>query len=111
MTSPARSTPGRLEGDAASADRLYRARRARRGRGDGDPAVPETVFPVDREYPTMTVFDAHLHTPASLAAVNRVPSVNLGVTDFGQTGIVQHAYHERRCDRTTALGDRIQAQR
>jgi len=75
-----------------SADRLYRAQRARTGRGDGDPWVLDAVLPADRAAPMVTVLDGHPHTLAFLAAVRSVPSVNLGVTEFGQTGTLQELY-------------------
>jgi pyruvate dehydrogenase E1 component len=81
-----------------SADRLYRAARARRGHGDGDPAVLEAVFPAERAVPMVTVLDGHPHTLAFLATVNRVPSINLGVTEFGQTGRIQDVYREHGID-------------
>ena len=81
-----------------SADRLFRALRARRGRGDGDAAVLEQVLPADRAAPMITVLDGHPHTLAFLATVNRVPAVHLGVTEFGQSGTVQDLYREHGVD-------------
>ncbi len=75
-----------------SADRLYRAVRSRTGHGDGDVSVLDQVFPPERAVPMVTVLDGHPHTLAFLAAVRGVPSVNLGVTDFGQTGHLQELY-------------------
>jgi pyruvate dehydrogenase E1 component len=75
-----------------SADRLYRAVRARSGHGDGDPAILEQVFPADRAVPMVTVLDGHPHTLAFLATIRRVRSINLGVVDFGQTGTLQELY-------------------
>jgi len=75
-----------------SADRLYRAVRARSGHGDGDPAILEQVFPADRAVPMVTVLDGHPHTLAFLATIRGVRSVNLGVVDFGQTGTLQELY-------------------
>jgi pyruvate dehydrogenase E1 component len=86
-----------------SADRLYRATRARRGHGDGDPSVLETVFPADRSTPMVTVLDGHPHTLAFLATVNRVASVNLGVTEFGQTGTIQDVYREHGIDEASIV--------
>jgi len=34
----------------------------------------------------VTVLDGHPHTLAFLAGINRVPSIALGVTRFGQVG-------------------------
>jgi pyruvate dehydrogenase E1 component len=75
-----------------SADRLYRAVRARSGLGDGDGAVLDQVFPADRATPMVTVLDGHPHTLAFLATIRGVRSVNLGVTEFGQTGTLQELY-------------------
>jgi pyruvate dehydrogenase E1 component len=80
-----------------SADRLYRAFRARSGyasqdAGAGDPAIIDQLFPADRAVPMVTVLDGHPHSLAFLAAVRGVPSVNLGVTEFGQTGALQELY-------------------
>jgi len=75
-----------------SADRLYRAVRARNGLGDGDAAILDQVFPADRGTPMVTVLDGHPHTLAFLAAVRGVRSINLGVTEFGQTGTLQEMY-------------------
>ena len=86
-----------------SADRLYRAIRARRGRGDGDPSVLETVLPADRAAPMVTVLDGHPHTLAFLATVNRVASINLGVTQFGQTGTIQDVYREHGIDEASIV--------
>ena len=75
-----------------SADRLYRAVRAGQGYGDGDPAALGQIFPADRATPMVTVLDGHPHTLAFLAAVRGVRSVNLGVTEFGQSGTLQELY-------------------
>lgn len=75
-----------------SADRLYRSARARQGHGDGDAAVIERVLPAHRAVPMVTVLDGHPHSLAFLATVRNVPSINLGVTDFGQTGTLQELY-------------------
>ena len=75
-----------------SADRLYRGVRARGGRGDGDAAIIEQIFPAARAVPMVTVLDGHPHSLAFLATIHGVPSVNLGVTEFGQTGTLQELY-------------------
>ena len=75
-----------------SPDRLYRALRARSGHGDGDGAILDQVFPADRAVPMVTVLDGHPHTLAFLAAIRGVRSVNLGVTEFGQTGTLHELY-------------------
>ena len=75
-----------------SADLLYRSARARQGRGDGDAAVVGQLLPIERATPMVTVLDGHPHTLAFLATVNGVRSVNLGVTEFGQTGTLHELY-------------------
>jgi pyruvate dehydrogenase E1 component len=40
----------------------------------------------------VTVLDGHPHTLAFLATIRGIPSVNLGVTEFGQTGTLQELY-------------------
>jgi len=95
LEAAARLAGMRIDADVlcvTSADRLYRAIRARRGRGDGDPAVLEHLLPADRAVPMVTVLDGHPHTLAFLSTVHGVPSVNLGVTDFGETGTLHELY-------------------
>lgn len=75
-----------------SADLLYRAVRARQGNGDASTAILEQVFPASRAIPMVTVLDGHPHTLAFLATINHVSSINLGVTEFGQTGTLQEVY-------------------
>ena len=82
-----------------SADRLYRAVRARSGHGppdlEADPlhtAILDQVFPTARATPMVTVLDGHPHSLAFLSGVRGVRSVNLGVTEFGQTGTLQDMY-------------------
>ena len=75
-----------------SADRLYRAVRARSGHGAGNAAILDQVLPAERATPMVTVLDGHPHSLAFLAGVRGVRSVNLGVTEFGQTGTLQELY-------------------
>ena len=46
----------------------------------------------------VTVLDGHPHTLAFLATVNRVPSVLLGVTGFGQSGTIEDVYRYHGID-------------
>ena len=75
-----------------SADRLYRAVRARSGHESADASILDQVFPADRAVPMVTVLDGHPHTLAFAATIRGVRSVNLGVTEFGQTGTLQELY-------------------
>ena len=81
-----------------SADRLYRALRARSGLGSGDPTILDEVLPAERATPVVTVLDGHPHSLAFLASVRGVPSVNLGVTEFGQSGTLRDVYRLHRID-------------
>jgi len=86
-----------------SPDLLFRALRARQGaRADAQADEPawilDQIFPADRAAPMVTVLDGHPHTLAFLATVNRVPSVTLGVTAFGQSGALEDVYRYHGID-------------
>jgi pyruvate dehydrogenase E1 component len=83
-----------------SADLLFRAVQARQGQGQGGAStwVLEQVFPAHRAAPLVTVLDGHPHTLAFLAALNRVGSVNLGVSRFGQSGGIDDVYQYHGID-------------
>lgn len=83
---------------ATSPGLLYRAWRARQGAEDGPSWILEQVFPVRRAAPMVTVLDGHPHSLAFLAAVNGVPSANLGVTGFGQSGSLDEVYRYHGID-------------
>jgi pyruvate dehydrogenase E1 component len=78
-----------------SPDLLFQAQLARQGTVDAPTWILDQVFPADRATPLVTVLDGHPHTLAFLGTVNRVPTVPLGVTRFGQVGSVEqvHRYH------------------
>jgi pyruvate dehydrogenase E1 component len=82
--------------DITSLDRLYRAwqRTLRQGvRTATAPSVAgalRTAFP-DRA-PVVSVHDASSHTMAWLGSALGVPSVPLGVDEFGQSGTVPELY-------------------
>lgn len=71
---------------ATSPSRLYEAVQVRQGRRDGSRWVLDQAFPPERARPMVTVLDGHPHTLAFLAAVNRVPSINLGVAVSASPG-------------------------
>ena len=77
---------------------LYEALQSRNGQGDGSSWIIDQVFPPDRAVPMVTVLDGHPHTLAFLAGINRVPSRNLGVSQFGQAGDVQSVYRYHGID-------------
>jgi pyruvate dehydrogenase E1 component len=83
-----------------SADRLFRAVRARRS-DTGDPSwILDACFPVDRAAPLVTVLDGHPHTLAFLAGVHGVRAEHLGVSGFGQSSDLAsaHALHDIDAD-------------
>ena len=71
---------------------VFDAIQARSGRLDADTWILDQAFPVTRSTPMVTVLDGHPHTLAFLAGINRVPSIALGVTRFGQVGSLQDVY-------------------
>jgi pyruvate dehydrogenase E1 component len=77
---------------------LFRALLARQGRSDAPAWVLDQVFPASGATPLVTVLDGHPHALAFLANVNQVPSVTLGVTQFGQSGSIQDVYRYHGID-------------
>jgi pyruvate dehydrogenase E1 component len=81
-----------------SADLLFRASQARRGRGEGPSWILDQVFPADRATPLVTVLDGHPHTLAFLGTVRNVQVAALGVTRFGQAGALEDVYRYHGLD-------------
>jgi pyruvate dehydrogenase E1 component len=81
-----------------SADLLFRATAARNGLQDGPTWILEQLFPASRARPLLTVLDGHPHTLAFLAGVRNVPSVTLGVHQFGQSGDPSEVYRYHGID-------------
>ena len=77
---------------------LYRALRARRGAGDDPTWILDQVLPVRRAAPMVTVLDGHPHALSFLATVNQVPSTNLGVSEFGQSGALDEVQRHHGID-------------
>ena len=97
-----------------SPDLVFRALQARQGLGDGDDAILDELFPVDRAQPIVSVLDGHPHTLSFLSAIRWVPVASLGVTDFGQSGDVEDLYRHFGIDTDTIIGsalDLLEAQR
>ena len=81
-----------------SADRLFRALRARRA-DTGDPTwILDACFPVDRAAPMVTVLDGHPHTLAFLAGLHQVRAQHLGVCTFGESSDLADAYTRHGID-------------
>ena len=87
-----------------SPDLVFRALQARQGLGDGDDAILDELFPVDRAQPIVTVLDGHPHTLSFLSAIRCVPIACLGVSDFGQSGDVEDLYRHFGIDTDTIIG-------
>ncbi|MGU3293253.1 transketolase-like TK C-terminal-containing protein [Williamsia sp. M5A3_1d] len=75
-----------------SAGLLFEALQARRGQSSAQTWILDQLFPADRATPMVTVLDGHPHTLAFLAGINRVASVSLGVSNFGQVGSLDDVY-------------------
>jgi pyruvate dehydrogenase E1 component len=85
---------------------LFAASQARRGQGDADTWILDSLLPADRAIPMVTILDGHPHTLAFLAGINSVPGTHLGVTRFGQSGSVEdvYRYHSLDTDSIVAAG-------
>lgn len=77
---------------------LFEALQSRNGQGDSSSWILDQVFPAERAVPMVTVLDGHPHTLSFLAGVNRVPSRNLGVSKFGQSGDLESVYRYHGID-------------
>ena len=81
-----------------SPDLLYRAVRAQQGHEQAESWILDQVFPADRATPLVTVLDGHPHTLSFLATINRVATIALGVTRFGQSGSLEDVYRYHGLD-------------
>lgn len=81
-----------------SPGRLFEAVQARHGLGEGPSWILEQVFPAHRAAPMVTLLDGHPHTLAFLATINRVRSLSLGVSRFGQAGGLEDVYRYHGID-------------
>jgi pyruvate dehydrogenase E1 component len=86
-----------------SPDLLYRAVRARQSHDIAETWILDQVFPADRATPLVTALDGHPHTLTFLATINRVATIGLGVTRFGQTGSLQDVYAHHGLDSDTIV--------
>jgi pyruvate dehydrogenase E1 component len=97
-----------------SPDLVFRALQVRQGLGDGDDAILDELFPVDRAQPIVSILDGHPHTLSFLSAIRCVPVACLGVSDFGQSGDVEDLYRHFGIDTDTIIGaalDLLEARR
>ncbi|MEU8804349.1 pyruvate dehydrogenase [Spirillospora sp. NPDC048819] len=81
-----------------SPDLLMRALRARQGNQEAPSWILDRLFPAHRAAPLVTVLDGHPHTLTFLATINRVPTISLGVTQFGQSGSMEDVYRHHAVD-------------
>jgi pyruvate dehydrogenase E1 component len=96
-----------------SPDMIFRALQARQGLADGDDAILDDLFPLDRVAPIVSVLDGHPHTLSFLSAIRCAPIACLGVSDFGQSGDVEDLYRYFGIDTETIVGaavDLLEAQ-
>jgi len=77
---------------------LFSALQSRQGRAEAPAWILDQVFPASRATPLVTVLDGHPHTLAFLATISQVPSINLGVTRFGQSGSIPDVYRYHGID-------------
>lgn len=71
---------------------VFEALQSRRGQADAPTWILDQVFPADRATPMVTVLDGHPHTLGFVPTINRVESIALGVTSFGQSGGLDEVY-------------------
>ncbi len=77
---------------------LNRALQARQRQTTGSSWILDQVFSARRARPLITVQDGHPHTLSFLATINRVASVALGVTQFGQSGSIEDVFRYHGID-------------
>jgi len=71
---------------------VFEAWQSRRGQGDAPTWILDQIFPADRATPIVTVLDGHPHTLSFVPTINRVTSIALGVSQFGQSGSLEDVY-------------------
>jgi pyruvate dehydrogenase E1 component len=87
-----------------SADLVFRALQTRNGLRGGDGTIIDTLFPIERSSPIVTVLDGHPHTLSFLAGVHPTRITCLGVDDFGQAGDILDLYRHFGIDTETIVG-------
>lgn len=75
-----------------SPDLIFQATQARSRNQAKPTGILETLFPSGEPAPLVTVIDGHPHTLAFLAGIRGDKSINLGVTEFGQSSSVEDAF-------------------
>ena len=84
--------------------------RSSQGRGS---SIATDLFPGERRSPIVTVMDGHPHTLSFLAGVRGDRTINLAVSEFGQSSCLEDAYriHGIDADRRACPGRVIGATR
>lgn len=83
---------------------LFEALQSRQGVGElVETWILDQLFPTNRSCPMVTVLDGHPHTLAFLASIRSVPSRNLGVSSFGQSGDIDALYRHHGIDASSIV--------
>lgn len=77
---------------------IYEALQSRDGLGEGSSWILDQIFPASQAAPQVTILDGHPHTLSFLSTINNVPSRNLGVSRFGQSGDIDDVYRYHGID-------------
>jgi pyruvate dehydrogenase E1 component len=83
---------------------LFDAVQARRGLGNAETWLLDSLFPAGRRTPMVTVIDGHPHTLAFLAGLTDRGATHLGVTTFGQCGDLDDVYRHHGIDAAGIVG-------
>jgi pyruvate dehydrogenase E1 component len=75
-----------------SPDLIFRAVTARASDKPAATGIIDTLFPKQNPTPIVTVIDGHPHTLSFLSGIRGDRSINLGVTEFGQSSSLEDAY-------------------
>jgi pyruvate dehydrogenase E1 component len=75
-----------------SPDLIFRAVNARARDLPAATGIIDTLFPPSNPTPIVTVIDGHPHTLSFLSGIRGDRSINLGVTEFGQSSSLEDAY-------------------
>lgn len=86
-----------------SPDMVFRAARSQHMASVPPSGIVEALFPARHPAPLVTVMDGHPHALAFLSGLRGDRTVNLGVTEFGQSSSMQDAYRIHQIDETAIV--------